>query len=75
MSTVAGALYIDCGSGREDPDTGAIRYWQPPRARYECLLCGGQEGPVTGSVRVREFVENARAEHSKRCGQAQARAA
>lgn len=64
---VADALYVDCGAGREDPETGAVRYWTPPRARYECLRCGGQEGPVTGSVRVREFVATARAHHLARC--------
>lgn len=64
---VTGALYVDLGAGREDPDTGAVRYWTPPRARYECLLCGGREGPVTGSVRVREFTANARTNHRPRC--------
>jgi hypothetical protein len=67
MSTVTGALYVDFGAGREDPETGAVRYWTPPRARYECLLCGGREGPVKGSVRVREFTATARAEHRARC--------
>jgi hypothetical protein len=48
---VTGALFIDCGTGREDPTTGAVRYWKPPRARYECLLCGGREGPVSEAER------------------------
>ncbi|WP_328436969.1 hypothetical protein OHA71_06640 [Streptomyces sp. NBC_00444] len=67
MSTVTGILTVDCGAGREDPETGAVRYWTPPRARYDCWLCGGRDGPVTGSVRVREFVEYYRRDHWARC--------
>lgn len=67
MSTVTGVLTVDCGAGREDPETGAVRYWTPPRARFDCLLCGGRDGPVKGSVRVREFVENYRLDHARRC--------
>ncbi|WP_143663069.1 hypothetical protein [Streptomyces bobili] len=67
---MTGLLTVDCGAGREDRDTGAVRYWTPPRARYDCLLCGGREGPVTGSVRVREFVEHHRRDHRARCGHA-----
>jgi hypothetical protein len=66
---MAGVLTVDCGAGREDPETGAVRYWKPPRARYDCQLCGGREGPVTGSVRVREFTATARNNHRARCGQ------
>jgi hypothetical protein len=72
---VTGALFIDCGTGREDPTTGAVRYWKPPRARYECLLCGGREGPVAGSVKVRAFVAECRSDHAARCTAAGARAA
>lgn len=67
MSTVIGVLTVDCGAGREDRETGTVRYWTPPRARYDCMLCGGRDGPVIGSVRVREFVEYYRRDHRERC--------
>ncbi|MGW6481276.1 hypothetical protein ACWGDS_25845 [Streptomyces sp. NPDC055059] len=67
MTAITGALYVDCGTGREDPATGRIRYFKPPRARYECLRCGGSEGPVIGAPAVREFVRDIRTEHHTRC--------
>ncbi|MGW8326525.1 hypothetical protein ACWGLE_01315 [Streptomyces sp. NPDC055897] len=37
------------------------------RARYECLLCGSREGPVTGRRAVAEFVQTIRATHRATC--------
>ncbi|APY88211.1 hypothetical protein DCW30_05670 [Streptomyces alfalfae] len=67
MNGVASLLTIDTGQGYEDRETGQIRYTRPPRARYECHECGTTEGPVAGSVRVREFVANVRTDHRARC--------
>jgi hypothetical protein len=38
-----------------------------PTARYDCHRCGTTEGPVSGPVPVRAFVEHVRAVHSRRC--------
>lgn len=67
MTTITGALYIDGGVGFEDRETGRIRYSRPPRARYECLLCGTSEGPVTGAAPVREFATHIRTDHRAQC--------
>ncbi|MEV5942721.1 hypothetical protein [Streptomyces sp. NPDC051994] len=37
------------------------------RARYECLLCGAREGPVTGRRAVAEFAQTIRATHRATC--------
>lgn len=63
---VLGALFIDCGDGRETGQ-GQFTYRRPPRARYECLLCQTSEGPVTGAEAVKRFVATIRAEHHDRC--------
>jgi hypothetical protein len=49
---VTAALFIDMVNGR---------------ARYECLLCGIPEGPVTGRRKVAEFVQTIRATHRAHC--------
>lgn len=51
---VTAALFIDMANGR---------------ARYECLLCGAREGPVTGRRKVAEFVQTIRATHRATCPQ------
>ncbi|MFD7016055.1 hypothetical protein [Streptomyces sp. NPDC059928] len=51
---VTAALFIDMVNGR---------------ARYECLLCGAREGPVTGRRQVAEFVQTIRANHRAHCPQ------
>ncbi len=60
-------LFVDLGEGREDRRSGAIHYTRQPRARYECLLCGGREGPVSGPEDVRAFVAGIRTDHLSRC--------
>ncbi|MFE5771416.1 hypothetical protein ACFQ7O_23985 [Streptomyces sp. NPDC056485] len=58
---VIGALFIDSGFGAD----GHRRC--PPRARYECLLCGTHEGPVHGTEQVRLFVATIRTDHRAHC--------
>lgn len=58
---VIGALFIDSGFDAE----GHRRC--PPRARYECLLCGTREGPVHGAEQVRLFVASIRTDHRAHC--------
>jgi hypothetical protein len=60
---IAGALYVDMGQQAR----GSERWARPPRARYECLLCRGVEGPVTGAEAVIRFTATARTDHKTRC--------
>ncbi|MER7047757.1 hypothetical protein [Streptomyces jumonjinensis] len=67
---MSGALAVDFGDGYEIKRgdlTGHIEYRRPPRAVYACLRCGTQEGPVTGPLAVRRFVDTVRAVHATRC--------
>jgi hypothetical protein len=68
---ITGALYVDLGEGHEikhGARAGQIRWTRPPRARFECLLCGAAETPVIGPktpipTAVAEFVTTIRAQH------------
>jgi hypothetical protein len=64
---VTAALFIDGGQGREDKHTGLITYSKPPRARYECLLCGTKEGPIVGAAAVKAFAAHIRTTHPANC--------
>lgn len=59
---ITGALFVDLGQQLKGGT-----WVQPPRARYECLLCHTREGPVTGPAAVRTFVETIRATHKTDC--------
>jgi hypothetical protein len=59
---IVGALFVDMESA-------------PPRARYECLLCGIREGPAVGRGKVAEFVATIRARHHQTHHQQKAAAA
>jgi len=37
------------------------------RARYECFVCQGKEGPVFGTEDVKAFVATIRNDHRARC--------
>jgi hypothetical protein len=63
---IRAALRIDCGDGRET-GPGTFTYRRPPRAKYECLRCRTEEGPVTGAAAVKDFVATIRARHAATC--------
>lgn len=70
LRIITGALFVDLGEGREIKDgdrAGQIGWSQPPRARYECLLCHTSEGPVQGAIAVRKFVTRIHADHRAHC--------
>ncbi|MER6515204.1 hypothetical protein [Nonomuraea sp. NPDC001636] len=60
---VAGALFVDCGKQLKNGT-----WVQPPRARYECLICHTTEGPVVGAAAVTAFVQTIRAKHQHQQG-------
>jgi hypothetical protein len=72
---VISALYVDLGEGREiktGDRAGQIRWTRPPRARFECLLCGTEEVPAIGPkepvpAAVAQFVATIRSTHQTRC--------
>jgi hypothetical protein len=49
---IAAELHVDCVE---------------PTASYVCHRCGTTEGPVTGHIPVRVFVEHVRRVHAGRC--------
>lgn len=59
---VTGALFVDCGR-----QARSGRWIDQPRARYECLLCRTQVGPVVGADRVQAFVASIRTAHRATC--------
>jgi hypothetical protein len=66
-AVVTAVLTIDGGQGYEDKQTGRITYSRPPRARFDCHLCGGEEGPVIGAEPVKDFTRAIRTDHRARC--------
>lgn len=67
---VTGALFVDCGEGREirhGDRAGQIRWTRQPRARYECVACGYRSETVTGPDAVKAFVSHIRTTHQATC--------
>ncbi|MER8233519.1 hypothetical protein [Streptomyces sp. NPDC094049] len=60
---VIGALRVDLG--KQLPNGTWV---QPPRAKYECLICLTTEGPVVGAAAVTAFVQTVRTKHDHREG-------
>lgn len=52
MTTVTAVLHVDLDN---------------IRARYECFLCHGKEGPVFGTEDVKAFTAVIRTDHRARC--------
>jgi hypothetical protein len=68
--TVADALFVDLGEGREIKQgdrAGQITYTRQPRARFECVRCGYASPTVTGAPQVRDFVANEPRDHRAVC--------
>ena len=68
--TVADALFVDLGEGREikhGDRRGQITYTRQPRARFECVRCGYASPTVTGPAAVRDFVANEPTDHRAVC--------
>lgn len=72
---VVGALFIDCGEGREikhGDRAGRIRWTRMPSARFECLLCQTAETPVIRPAEpvpaaVARFIAHIRTTHEAVC--------
>lgn len=67
---ITGALFVDCGEGREirhGDRAGEIRWTRQPRARFECLTCGWRSETVTGPSSVKTFVSHIRTTHQATC--------
>ena len=68
--TVADALFVDLGEGREikhGARAGQITYTRQPRARFECVRCSYASPTVTGPAPVRDFVANEPTDHRAVC--------
>ncbi|MBT2508856.1 hypothetical protein J7I98_23805 [Streptomyces sp. ISL-98] len=63
---ITAALFVDLGRRTKTSADGGT-WVQPPRARYECLLCRTTEGPVKGPIAVQEFVARIRTDHPANC--------
>ncbi|MDV5145887.1 hypothetical protein R1T08_17145 [Streptomyces sp. SBC-4] len=72
---VVGALFIDCGEGREIKNgdrAGRIRWTRMPSARFECLLCRTAETPAIRPsepvpAAVARFIAHIRTTHQAVC--------
>lgn len=64
---VVTALFVDLGEGRENKQTGRIQWSRQPAARFECLLCHTQLGPVTGATKVAAFTATVHTDHRATC--------
>ncbi|WP_129307962.1 hypothetical protein [Streptomyces sp. L2] len=66
MTTVAAALFVDLGEGRETGH-GTFRWSRLPRARYECLRCHTVETPDgNGPGDIARFISSIRDQHTCR---------